>query len=300
MTTTFALQTPRPMTGRAASGAIAIIQLNATDADTLDQTLAALDVAPIAVGDVRQRTFSTIDNGVVARPSQTVAQLMPHGGAAILQRMCQWLVDAGVEEASGTLPPVAHTDAIERAVIEVMTSAPSPAAIRVLLRQRDAWRTEQPFVDDTTAAHLDHLLTPPRVAVIGPANVGKSTLLNALAGRHVALTADLPGTTRDHVGVNLILDGLVVQWLDLPGLREIPDAIEAAAWERASTALADIDVAIAVVRTVPPPTDCMRGGSAILGRSSHRPSRVCDAAVALIWGRSRMRMSRSPRSTGTG
>ncbi len=43
-------------------------------------------------------------------------------------------------------------------------------------------------------------------------------MLNALAGRGVAIVADLPGTTRDHVGVSLNLAGLVVNYIDTPGI----------------------------------------------------------------------------------
>ena len=70
------------------------------------------------------------------------------------------------------------------------------------------------------------------MVVVGAANVGKSTLLNALAGRTVAIEADLPGTTRDAVGARLDLAGLVVDWFDTAGLRE--DAVES---ERRALAL---------------------------------------------------------------
>ena len=60
-------------------------------------------------------------------------------------------------------------------------------------------------------------MTRPRIALVGRPNVGKSTLFNRLAGRRMAIVADEPGTTRDHVGVRLNLAGLHVQYLDCPG-----------------------------------------------------------------------------------
>jgi tRNA modification GTPase len=57
------------------------------------------------------------------------------------------------------------------------------------------------------------------VVAVGPANVGKSTLTNALAKQQVSLVADVAGTTRDHVGVTLNLGGLTVRWIDAPGVR---------------------------------------------------------------------------------
>ncbi len=64
------------------------------------------------------------------------------------------------------------------------------------------------------------------VAIVGPPNVGKSTLLNALAGRDAAITSDIAGTTRDVIEVRMDLDGLAVTFLDTAGLRETTDSVE--------------------------------------------------------------------------
>ncbi len=64
------------------------------------------------------------------------------------------------------------------------------------------------------------------VAIIGAPNVGKSTLLNALAGRQAAITSEYAGTTRDVIEVRMDLDGLPVTLLDTAGLRETSDIIE--------------------------------------------------------------------------
>ena len=58
------------------------------------------------------------------------------------------------------------------------------------------------------------------VALVGRPNVGKSTLLNALAGREAALTSEVAGTTRDVIEVRMDLGGLPVTLLDMAGLRE--------------------------------------------------------------------------------
>ena len=65
------------------------------------------------------------------------------------------------------------------------------------------------------------------VAIIGRPNVGKSTLLNCLAGREAAITSDVAGTTRDVIEVHMNLGGLPVTLLDTAGLRASDDAIEA-------------------------------------------------------------------------
>ncbi len=64
------------------------------------------------------------------------------------------------------------------------------------------------------------------VAIVGPPNVGKSTLLNALAGRDAAITSEHAGTTRDVVQVHMDLGGYPVTLFDTAGLRETEDTVE--------------------------------------------------------------------------
>jgi tRNA modification GTPase len=64
------------------------------------------------------------------------------------------------------------------------------------------------------------------VVIAGPPNVGKSTLMNALAGRDVAITSPIPGTTRDLIEVFLDLNGYPVILVDTAGVRESSDPIE--------------------------------------------------------------------------
>lgn len=71
------------------------------------------------------------------------------------------------------------------------------------------------------------------VAIIGPPNVGKSTLLNRLAGREAALTSEFAGTTRDVIEVRMDLQGLPVTLLDTAGMRETDDPVEAMGIDRA-------------------------------------------------------------------
>lgn len=82
------------------------------------------------------------------------------------------------------------------------------------------------------------------VAIVGAPNVGKSTLLNALAGRDAAITSEVAGTTRDVIEVRMELAGLPVTVLDTAGLRETDDQVEkiGVARARARAEAADLRV----------------------------------------------------------
>ncbi|MBT0957694.1 tRNA uridine-5-carboxymethylaminomethyl(34) synthesis GTPase MnmE [Alphaproteobacteria bacterium KMM 3653] len=82
------------------------------------------------------------------------------------------------------------------------------------------------------------------VVLLGPPNAGKSTLLNALAKRDVALTSDIAGTTRDLIEVHLDLHGLPVSVVDTAGLREAENEIESMGIERARKRAASADIRI--------------------------------------------------------
>ena len=93
--------------------------------------------------------------------------------------------------------------------------------------------------------------------ILGPPNAGKSTLLNALANEEVAIVSDIPGTTRDAVGVRLDLGGVPVRLTDTAGVRETDDVIEAEGVRRAKAKAHAADFVILVAgpgeNFAPPP-----------------------------------------------
>lgn len=83
-----------------------------------------------------------------------------------------------------------------------------------------------------------------RLAIIGPPNAGKSSLLNALARRDVAIVSELPGTTRDVIEVKLDIGGYAVVASDTAGLRDTTDAIELEGVRRALASAGDADLVL--------------------------------------------------------
>ncbi|MCB1349176.1 MAG: tRNA uridine-5-carboxymethylaminomethyl(34) synthesis GTPase MnmE [Maritimibacter sp.] len=131
------------------------------------------------------------------------------------------------------------------------------------------------------------------VAIVGPPNAGKSTLLNALAGREAAITSEIAGTTRDVIEVRMDLDGLPVTMLDTAGLREATDRIEGIgiARARARAGAADLRIFLTLdgdrgIGLEPGPDDIVVEGKADLGRAGFAVSGATglgmDALVARV------------------
>lgn len=85
------------------------------------------------------------------------------------------------------------------------------------------------------------------VAIVGQPNVGKSTLLNALAGHEAAIVSDLAGTTRDVLREHLVLDGLPITVVDTAGLRDTADPLEQEGIRRAWSAVEKAELALFVI-----------------------------------------------------
>lgn len=92
-----------------------------------------------------------------------------------------------------------------------------------------------------------HLTIPWRVVLFGAPNVGKSSLINALAGYQRSIVSPIPGTTRDVVTVQLAFDGWPVELADTAGLREQAESLEAMGIELSHAAQAQADLAIHVL-----------------------------------------------------
>lgn len=230
-----------------APGALAIIELTNPAPASLDQALAGLGLPPCAQGRLCLADLLGVDRGILARPSRAVAQLIPHGGPAIIRALADALAAAGIAHEPAPDPLALYPEAaspIEAQMLAALARAPSRAAIDLLLAQPARWAQPAATSDPALDRLRQRLIDPPLVALVGRANIGKSTLLNALAGASVAAVADAPGTTRDHVGVLVDLAGLTARVIDTPGIRSDADALEQAAAKLATPLIEAADLVL--------------------------------------------------------
>ena len=207
-------------------GAVTVVRIAADDPDALFDRLG---LTPVAVRASAVRSLFGVDRALVARPDERSVMLMPHGGRAILGAVCDALDARGLRRGrpGGDASWPEAGDPVERRMLAALAVAPSPRAVGLLLDQPRRWRSRREGEGSADARSLGRLLRPPVVAAVGAPNIGKSSLLNALAGRSVALAFDRAGTTRDPVGVLIEVDGLVVRWVDTPGAAEAARSIAA-------------------------------------------------------------------------
>ena len=105
------------------------------------------------------------------------------------------------------------------------------------------------------------------VAIVGPPNIGKSTLLNALAGREAAITSEVAGTTRDVIEVRMDIGGLAVTLLDTAGIRETDDQVEAIGVDRAKARATDADLRVFLTQDGTPELEPQDGDIVAIGKA---------------------------------
>ncbi len=226
-------------------------------------------------------------HGGLAAPEAVIASLERLG--AVRQAWPEWLRAGG-------------TSAIEVEAREALARVGGPQAAQILCRQLAG--SLQDEIDRITglasvgrhgdvAASVDRLfraarvglrlVRPWRVVLAGRVNAGKSSLLNALAGRSRTIVADEPGTTRDLVETRIVLGGWEIDLVDTAGWRSVATtATERAGIARAVAACADADLMLHVVDARDPVVDgpwpCASGARRLIVRS--QADRVAVAASA--------------------
>ena len=85
------------------------------------------------------------------------------------------------------------------------------------------------------------------VAIVGPANAGKSTLLNALVGEERAIVTDIPGTTRDTIEETLNVNGILFRFIDTAGIRESSDTVEKMGIDRTFRKISEAEIVLCIL-----------------------------------------------------
>ena len=216
-----------------------------------------LPVTP-AVGRVRFGTLGG-DEVVLAVLAADRVEVHCHGGRQVVRLLVGLFVADGCEEVGWSEVEFTPAGSDLRA-LDPLTRAPTIRTAAILLDQYHgafARATDIPRLAALSPVGR-HLVSPWRVAVAGPPNVGKSSLVNALAGFQRSVVAPTAGTTRDVVTVQLALDGWPVELADTAGLRDA-EGLEAAGIGRARAAAAAADLVLwvldgsALAPDLPPP-----------------------------------------------
>lgn len=177
-------------------------------------------------------------------------ELHCHGGVEVVRMIEQLYRERGAK-------PVCWNEFAGSEILDLLAHAPTARTAAVLLDQADgAWERWWAEMDVAEPARrmemlhrLDaltslgrHLVEPWRIAIAGAPNVGKSSLVNALAGYARSVISPVPGTTRDVVTVRLAIDGWPVELIDTAGIRAAPGELERVGIERALIAILDADL----------------------------------------------------------
>lgn len=227
----------------------------------------ALPVTPMPY----QFWFGTLGDGVADEVVVAVKCILPefsievhcHGGRQVVRWLTELLVQSGCVETDPCSLPVPGFDAL---AVTPLTLALTVRTASVLLDQHhgafrhavkevlalfasnnDIFATERLERLARYASLGQHLVSPWKVVIAGPPNVGKSSLINALVGYQRSVVADVAGTTRDAVTTTIALDGWPVELTDTAGLREATEALESTGIDRARERMANADLVVWVM-----------------------------------------------------
>jgi len=233
------------------------------------------DAGAILYGHVVDAEDQPLDEVLLCRTADQAFEVNCHGGPAAVEAVCGRLESLGLARADADrLLQVEGIGRVEREARRALREVTTPLAARILLDQlngalatalsRVHGAIEARHADEGLAA-LDALLArwrgcgrflarPPRIAIAGLPNSGKSTLLNRLVGAERVITSPLPGTTRDAIAAEAALPaqggpawggaGLPVVLVDTAGLREACGEVERAGVARAKAELAQADLVV--------------------------------------------------------
>jgi tRNA modification GTPase len=207
------------------------------------QTLVGLGARPAEPGEFTRRAF--LHGRLDLTEAEGIADLIAAETSAQRRQALRQMEGALRELYEGWASRLRLAVAQQEALIDFLDEDLPPEEDAAMRAEVAALRSEiaAHLADDRRGERLREGLV---FAIVGAPNVGKSSLMNRLAEREVAIVAALPGTTRDPLEARLVLAGVPVTLVDTAGLREAGDAIEAEGVRRARARAAEADGVIAV------------------------------------------------------
>ncbi len=197
--------------------------------------------------------------------SKTLCEVHCHGGTAVVRALIDQIIGLGVREVLWTDWLRSWMPEIQAQAASLLSQTRTEQSALLMLdqvqgaltRELDALRLlleAQRFeeVQSRTKGLLNtwpqgcHLTRPWVVVLAGPANVGKSSLINRLLGYERSIVMDEPGTTRDVLRGVLSVEGWELEFVDTAGIRSTPDAVERAGSELAARVWENADFRIFV------------------------------------------------------
>jgi tRNA modification GTPase len=250
---------------RAAIATVAVFGERAEElVDCGFQSASGLDVATSPPSRILFGTWrSTGEELVVRRPALKRVEIHCHGGAASSAAILNDLTNWGAVSAAPRDWRRSSHETIAAEAFGALSLAKTPRVTRILLRQLQGALTD---AIDEVVAHLSNdrtreaesclrelwrtatwgrrLVSPWRITLCGPPNVGKSSLMNRLLGFDRVIVFDRPGTTRDAVAVSTAIQGWPFDLVDTAGLRLTDDVVESAGVERAEQQMREADLVV--------------------------------------------------------
>ena len=208
----------------------------------LERVLSQPDVRRAMPGEFSQRavlngrldlTQAEAISDLVAARSRRAAQLAMTGVDGGIQRRINSLRERLLDQLSEL-----------EARVDFEEDLPALDAVGLLDELQLVRRELEQLVEDANRGAL--LRQGLQVALVGRPNVGKSSLLNRLSRRERAIVTDLPGTTRDLLESEIVLEGVPITLLDTAGIRATKDALEQLGIDRSHQALAAADLVVLV------------------------------------------------------
>jgi tRNA modification GTPase len=261
----------------AGAGAVAVIEVHLSSAQDESRAFAPFmtsstqELTDLAIGRILYGTWNGEDV-VLVRTDLQRWEVHCHGGSAAIARILHDLNSAGIKTCSADeFLAKSDPDQIAVNVLQTAQQCRTLKTAGLALAQLDG-RLHHLMVKLRSADESDrfeaeqyinawrnvaaHLTTPWKVAIVGSPNVGKSSLLNAIAGRERSIVSSTAGTTRDLVEADIILDGWMFRLTDTAGVRDAADSgLERIGIEHSLKTLEDSDLVCIVVEALSPEID---------------------------------------------